>query len=238
MKKRLFISISLLCLYALFTISLLFIDRAVIGPNGSMVGYATLNNWFHNLTGVNWLLYDLTDYGGIPPIIMGIGFGILGFIELAKRKSFIKVDFELIMLGILYLITFVIYLLFEFMVINYRPVFINGFLEASYPSSTTFLSITFMLSSIIPIKKYIKNVTLERILIFIAHAYMTFLVVGRVLSGVHWLTDIIGSLLLGFSLVKLYNYFVAKHNQSIILEKQIINHYIVISFKLLLLLLK
>ena len=220
MKKKLIISISLLCLYVLFTISLLFIDRAAIGPNDSVVGYATLNNWFHNLTGVNWLLYDLTDYGGIPPIIMGIGFGILGFIELVKRKSIIKVDFELIMLGILYLVTFVIYLLFEFMVINYRPVLINGFLEASYPSSTTFLSITFMLSSLIPIKKYIKNVNLERIFVFIAYAYMTFLVVGRVLSGVHWLTDIIGSLLLGFSLIELYNYFVTKHNKSIILKNK------------------
>lgn len=210
MKKKLLISVSFITLYVLFTISLLYVDRKAIGPNNSIVGYSTINNWFHNFTGVNWLLYDITDWGGIPPIILGMIFGVVGLVEWIKRKSIKKVDNFLFVLGGLYIVTFIIYLLFEFMVINRRPVLINGYLEASYPSSTTFASIIFMASSIIPIRFYIKNHKLRKILIVIVWVYMLFLIIGRMISGVHWLTDIIGSVFLGTGLVLLYEYFVEK----------------------------
>jgi len=144
-----------LLLYIIFTISLKFVDVKPIGPNDSLVGYSLINGWFHKLTGVNMLLYNITDYGGIPPIIMGMLFGIMGLIQLVKRKSFKRVDRELIVLGCFYIIVFLVYLTFEFVVINRRPVLINGRLEVSYPSSTTFLSITFMLSAIPLVNKYI-----------------------------------------------------------------------------------
>ena len=208
MKKYLFLSIGFIVLYVVFTITLLFIDRQQVGPNAGIVGYASINAWFHNLTGVNMLLYDITDYGGIPPIIMGIGFGVLGLVEWIKRRSIRKVDNVLLILGAFYIVVFLVYILFEFMVINRRPILINGFHEASYPSSTTFLSITFMLSAIIPIKKYTKKKSLKNVLIAFVYAYMLFLVIGRLISGVHWLTDIIGSIIIGLGLVFLYNFFI------------------------------
>ena len=155
-------------------------------------------------------MYTITDYGGIIPILLGLFFGGVGFIQLISRKNIKKVDFELIILGLFYIIVFLIYLLFEYVVINRRPVIIDGYLEASYPSSTTFLSITFLLSAIIPIKRYIKNKKVQMILIIISYLYMSFLVVGRIVSGVHWLTDIIGSKLIGFRLVNLYKYIIIR----------------------------
>ena len=208
MKKYLFLSIGFIVLYVVFTITLLFIDRQQAGPNAGIVGYASINAWFHNLTGVNMLLYDITDYGGIPPIIMGIVFGVLGLVEWIKRRSIRKVDNVLLILGAFYIVVFLVYILFEFMVINRRPILINGFHEVSYPSSTTFLSITFMLSAIIPIKKYTKKKSLKNVLIAFVYAYMLFLVIGRLISGVHWLTDIIGSIIIGLGLVFLYNFFI------------------------------
>ncbi len=218
MKRKLYLGIVFLLLFIIWTITLLFVDRKEIGPNNGAIGYATMNDWFHNLTGVNWLLYNLTDFGGIPPIILGIVFGVLGLIQWIKRKSIKRVDRELIILGIFYIVVFAVYLLFEIMVINRRPVLINEYLEASYPSSTTFLSITFMLSMVYPIKKYVTNNCLKRILIILAYLYMGFLIIGRAMSGVHWLSDIIGSMFIGFGLIWIYEYIMEINENKMIIK--------------------
>lgn len=210
MRKKLFLGVGFISLFILWTIILLFVDRQPIGPNNSVVGFATINKWFHELTGVNWDLYNITDWGAIIPISLCGLFGILGLIQWFKRKKVSKVDKELIILGVFYLAVFLLYLLFEFMVINKRPVLIDGYLETSYPSSTTFLSITFMLSAIIPIKKYLANSKVKVILIVAVYAYMLFLLIGRLLSGVHWFTDVIGSIFIGIGLLNIYQYFVCK----------------------------
>lgn len=206
MKKKLIFGITLLGVFIIWTIGLLIIDRQAIGPNNSVVGYSTMNKWFFNLTGVNWILYNITDWGGIPPIFLGITFAVIGIIQLIKRKNILKVDIEILILGIFYIIVFLIYIIFDFVVINRRPVLINGYSEASYPSSTTFLSITFMLSTITMIKKYILNKKIELTLILVAYLYMLFLVIGRMLSGVHWLSDILGSVFIGVSLVMFFEF--------------------------------
>jgi len=201
MKRKLIISISLILTYVIFTICLLYVDRMPVGPNNSVVGFSTINKWFHDLTGVNWVLYNITDWGGIPPVALGLFFAIVGLIQLIKRKSLFKVDKNILILGGFYILVFVIYLLFEFMVINRRPVLINGILEASYPSTTTFVSITFLASAFYPIGKYIKSNKYKLLLNVIVWIYMLFLIIGRCVSGVHWLTDIIGSIILGTGLV-------------------------------------
>ena len=113
MRKKLYLGLTLVIIFIIFTSTLLFVDRRGVGPNSSIVGYATINLWFHNLTGVNWVMYTITDYGGIIPILLGLFFGGVGFIQLISRKNIKKVDFELIILGLFYIIVFLIYLLFE-----------------------------------------------------------------------------------------------------------------------------
>lgn len=208
MKKNIYLTCGLLfiILFIIFTISLKFVDVKPIGPNYSFVGYSSINKTFHSFTNTNMVIYHITDYGGIPPIIMGMLFGILGLIQLIKRRSILKVDRELLILGLFYVVIFLIYLSFELYVINRRPILINGYLEASYPSSTTFLSITFMLSAIPIFDKFIKNKKLLFIIKIVLIVYMLFLVIGRLFSGVHWLTDIMGSILISTGLLFIYNY--------------------------------
>jgi undecaprenyl-diphosphatase len=155
-------------------------------------------------------IYTITDWLGLIPIFVCITFGIIGLIQLIKRKHLFKVDFDILILGIYYLTVIFCYLFFEMNPINYRPILIDGYLEASYPSSTTLLVLGVMPSAIDRIHYRIKNVYIKRILIVTAIAFSSFMVLGRLISGVHWITDIIGAFLFSSSLFCLYKSIVNK----------------------------
>ena len=138
-KKSFIASICLLTAFMLWTTAICFVDVRAIGPQGSSVGFACINSFVHNLTGVHFGLYNITDWFGLVPIFVCMGFGVFGFVQWIKRKSICKVDYDILVLGGFYIVTIVAYLCFESVVINYRPVLINGYLEVSYPSSTTLL---------------------------------------------------------------------------------------------------
>ena len=138
-KKYLYISIFSLAAFVLWTLLLCFVDVRAIGPEGSSVGFSALNGFIHEKIGVNMYLYNITDWLGLVPIGVALGFAILGLIQLIKRKSLLRVDRSILALGVFYIIVVAVYLFFEIVVINYRPVLIEGCLEASYPSSTTML---------------------------------------------------------------------------------------------------
>ena len=129
----------MLATFALWTVLVCIVDVQAIGPRGSEVGFATLNDWVHGLTGVNMTLYTVTDWLGLVPIAVAFGFGIFGLVQWIRRKSLRAVDRSILALGGFYVAVMAVYLLFETVVINYRPVLIDGYLEASYPSSTTML---------------------------------------------------------------------------------------------------
>ena len=203
-RKFIYISITLGLAFILWTLLIKFVDVKAIGPNTSSIGFATLNRLFHNLTGVNLTLYTITDWLGLVPIFICFGFAILGLIEWIKQKSILKVDLNLLLLGGFYFIVFAIYLLFEIFVVNYRPILINGYLEASYPSSTTLLVMCVIPTAIMQFKVRIKNRVLRKCVVFTLFLFIAFMVIGRLISGVHWLSDIIGGALLSGSLVTMY----------------------------------
>ena len=196
----------------LWTISLGTFDVQEIGPNNTEVGLGSVNGFVHNLTGVNMTLYNITDWLGLVPVAFGFGFAVLGLVQWIKRKSFVKVDFSLLVLGGFYIVLLGVYLLFEEIVINYRPVLIEGFLEVSYPSSTTLLVMTVMPTALTQMKNRIKNKNIRAGVCILIAAFTVFMVVGRLLCGVHWLTDIIGGALLSAGLVKLYGAVVGKEH--------------------------
>jgi len=204
-KKCFFVGISFLFAFILWTILVSIIDVKAIGPLNSKVGFATLNNFIHKLVGVNFSLYVITDWLGIIPIIIAFGFAIFGLIQLIKRKSLLNVDFDIIILGLFYLIIIIIYIFFEIVIINYRPTLINGYLEASYPSSTTLLVTTLLPTSILQFSHRIKNKSIKRTIVCIITLFTIFMVIGRIISGVHWITDIIGGLFISTGLVLVYN---------------------------------
>ena len=176
------------------------VDVQPIGANGTSVGFATVNGWFHNLTGVHMKMYHITDWLGLVPIAVCMFFAALGFSQLIKRKSLFKVDYDMIILGIYYVIVILSYLIFEMIPINYRPILIDGFLEASYPSSTTLLVLGVMPTLSEQLNRRHKKVFVNVFTI----CFSTFMVLGRLISGVHWLTDIIGSILLSTGIFCIY----------------------------------
>ena len=205
-NKNLILSIVFFSLFVVFMILVAVVDRQAIGPNNSIVGFATLNKWFANLVGVHMFLYTITDWASILPTATALVFAVIGAIQLIKRKKLTKVDSSILILAGFYFVDLIIYLFFNKVVINYRPVLIDGLLEPSFPSSTTLLSLTFMMFSIYQTDRLIKNKP-ARILVKVASiALMLFLVVGRVIAGVHWITDIIASLFLSLGLIFLYYY--------------------------------
>ena len=197
----------MLSAFVLWTLLVLFVDVRAIGPEGSSVGFAALNGFVHELTGVNWLLYTVTDWLGLVPIALALGFAILGLAQLIKRKSLWKVDYNILSLGVFYIVVVAAYVFFEVLVINYRPTLIDGYLEASYPSSTTMLVTCIMPTAAMQLKMRIKNIIIRRCAIIAIIAFTAFMVIGRLLSGVHWITDIIGGMLLSAGLVTVYDAF-------------------------------
>ncbi len=194
----------LLLVFAVWTLLIQKIDVQAVGVNSTAVGFATINTWFHSLTGVNMTLYNITDWLGLVPVFLCMGFGVFGLVQLIKRKSLFKVDRDIILLGIYYVIVIFGYLIFEMVPINYRPILINGFMEASYPSSTTLLVLGVMPTAVFQINLRVKSVKCKRIINIIIILFSAFMVMGRLFSGVHWITDIVGSVFLSAGLYYCY----------------------------------
>ena len=203
-RKSFIVSICLLTAFVLWTVAISFVNVRAIGPQGSSVGFAGINGYVHNLTGVHFSLYNITDWLGLVPIFVCMGFGVLGLMQWIKRKSICKVDHDILVLGGFYIVTIAAYLFFESVVINYRPVLINGYLEASYPSSTTLLVMCVMPTAVMQFNSRIRNKLLRNIVAATLVAFIAFMVIGRLLSGAHWLTDIVGGALLSTGLVLMY----------------------------------
>ena len=204
-NSRLFwVGVGLLAVFVLWTVLIRFVDVEAIGPRQSSVGFATLNGYIHNLTGVNMSLYIITDWLGLVPIGVAFGFAVLGIVQCIKRKSLLKVDRSILTLGGFYIVVMAVYILFEIVVINYRPTLIDGYLEASYPSSTTILVMCVMPTATMQLRTRIKNDLFRRCVMLTITVFITFMVIGRLVSGVHWITDIIGGALLSTAIVLMY----------------------------------
>ena len=203
-KKKFLIGAGFLAAFVLWTVLVSLVDIRPIGPNGSRVGFAALNGFVQDLTGVNLFLYTVTDWLGLVPIAVAFGFAILGLAQWIKRKSLLKVDGSLLVLGGFYIAVIASYIFFETVVINYRPTLIDGYLEASYPSSTTMLVMCVMPTAMLQLRPRIKNDVFRRCVLILIALFTAFMVIGRLLSGVHWLTDIIGGALLSAGLVIIY----------------------------------
>lgn len=185
-----------MALFAVWTVLVKTVDVQPVGPLGTEVGFASWNSWFHELTGVHMQLYALTDWLGLVPVLICMMFGCLGIFQLFRRKDLRKVDVDILLLGIYYGIVILCYLLFEMVPVNFRPVLIEGRLEASYPSSTTLLVLSVMPTLAEQGSRRLKGVGRKKILFAASALFSLFMVMGRLFSGVHWLTDIVGSVFL------------------------------------------
>ena len=197
-------AMGLLAVFLLWTSAVRFVDVQAIGPQGTSVGFATLNGFMHQLTGVHMTLYTVTDWLGLVPFGFVLGFGCLGLMQWIQRKQLRMVDWDILVLGGFYLAVLAAYAIFEVILVNYRPVLIEGCPEVSYPSSTTMLVLCVIPTAIMQLNARLHHKVLKQSLTWALSAFLVFMVIGRLLSGVHWLTDIIGGALLSGGLVQLY----------------------------------
>ena len=206
MKKKVLSGLFLL-LFIVLMVLLKYVDVKAIGPNGSLVGFSSINESFHNLTGINYLWYEITDALGILAILICVVFGFIGFLQLVKRKKLLSVDLEIIALGVLFIITICLYVLFNIVTINNRPIIMQGDIEpeASFPSSHTMLAVVVFGSVSMIISKYIKDKSISKIIKIVLNVLIAVAIVGRLLSGVHWFTDIIAAIFMSIALLLAYN---------------------------------
>lgn len=203
-KKNVIISICLLFIAVIYTVLVKKIDLGSIGPEASVVGFSKINSYFHNLIGVNMNLYKVTEVLGLIPICICLIYGLIGLIELIKRKSILKIDREILLLGCFYVVVILLYVFFEKFIINYRPTLIDGVLEASYPSSHTVLALCVCISSIMVNNKLFKDLKITKYVNVISIIIAILIVFGRLFSGVHWFSDIIGGILFSIALLKCF----------------------------------
>ena len=202
--KNLYRAVFLLTAFAVWTIMVQTFDVQLMGPSGSSVGFASINQLVRDQVGVCMPLYVITDWLGLVPIAFAAGFALLGVKQWMQRKSLFKVDFSILVLGGFYILVIALFFLFEITAINFRPILINDVLEASYPSSTTMLTLFVMPTACMQLTSHIKCKMVRYCITFGISLFVVFMVVGRLVSGVHWFTDIIGGILLSSGLVMLY----------------------------------
>lgn len=203
-RKKMLIAVGMFIAFLLWTIGVCLINVQPIGPEETTVGFAAVNQYIHHFTGVHMALYVITDWLGLVPICFAIGFGILGLCQWIGLRKIGNVDFSVWILGGFYIVVVASYLIFENIIINYRPILIDGNLEVSYPSSTTLLVICVMYTAMLQLQDRIQNKVLNRCTSYIIKVFIAFMVIGRFVSGVHWFSDIIGGILLSISLIQTY----------------------------------
>lgn len=207
MKKSFVLCAVCAVLFVFLLCSLFFIDVAPVGADTSRVGYATVNTQVHRLVGVHMAWYHATEILGWIAIAVAVGFAALGLVQWIRRKKLCMVDRELFALGGLYLAVAVLYVLFEKVAVNVRPILMPGaeVAEASFPSTHTLLALTIFGSALLLLPEYVKKGVLRDILFAVGLSLLVVTVVGRFLSGVHWLTDIVGGLLLAGALLAAFS---------------------------------
>ena len=203
-KKNLLIGSIFLAMFAVWTALIQSVDVQPLGQNGTSIGFATFNCWFHHFTGVNMAIYTITDWMGLVPVVVCLIFAGVGLVQLIKKRSLFKVDPDIIILGIYYIVVILAYIFFEMIPINYRPILINGVMEASYPSSTTLLVLCVMPTLIEQTQRRLSSIAVKKVITIVTIAFSAFMVIGRLISGVHWLTDIVGGVLLSIGLFSIY----------------------------------
>ena len=205
-KTNMILTALLFVVFIVFTLLVKTVDVAAIGPEGSKVGFSSLNGFIHNALGVHEFWYTLTKLFGVVAILIAAFFGVIGAMQLIKGKSLKAVEWDIYALGITYVATIAFYALFEKLIINYRPVIKDAEegLEASYPSSHTMLIIVVLGTAIVEIAARIKDEKIARIVKIVLTVIIAVTVIGRLICGVHWFTDIIGGMILGAALISLY----------------------------------
>jgi undecaprenyl-diphosphatase len=195
----------LIVAFILFTMGVSGIDVQSIGPEGSRIGFATLNGALMNNLSYNHAFYMVSEILGYAALLLAAAFGCLGLYQLIKRRSLLKVDKSILVLGVFLVLVLLFYMLFNHLIVNYRPILMDGVLEPGYPSSHTMLAICVFYMCGQVLMDITKTPELAASIRRVLYALMALTVVTRFLSGVHWPSDIVGAVLLSAAICSMFN---------------------------------
>ena len=195
-------------LFSVLIILIKTVDVAKTGVGDTQIGLYHINSAVYSFFGggVNTVWYKLTQITGYLSIAAGAIFAFCGLLQAIKRKSVLKIDKEIYALIGLYFLTAAVYAFFEKVIINFRPVIMEGETapEASFPSSHTVLAVVLMGSIFLLIQKYVKQQTVVYVIKALCAAVAVITVIGRLIAGVHWFTDILGGVIISVCLLSLF----------------------------------
>lgn len=201
-KKHLIAAAVFAAAFIVFTALVATVNVDYAGKYGVKVGFAAFNGAIFDFIGESKSCYKLSEITGFIVIAIGLAFAVLGVYQLIKRKSFKKVDKHLYALAALYVVVAIVYVAFDKFPINYRPTMPDGGVnEPSYPSSHTLIALTVGGAAVSEVFTYFKSARCRAALTSVIVVVCGVTVIGRILAGVHWATDIIGGILLSASLV-------------------------------------
>ncbi len=199
-------------LFILLIIVLKTVDVAAVGPEDTSVGLSHINTAFHEAFPLNMTIYKLTECLGYLALLIVAAFAVLGLSQLIRSKSFAGVDKQIYMLAGVYVVLGILYVMFEKVVINYRPEILPDEIhpEASFPSSHTMLACVVFGTAYTMLGIYMKKSTARLVLQILLDILIFFTVFGRLICGVHWFSDIMGGMLISIVLVMIFNALVAE----------------------------
>ena len=218
-KRKLYVAGLFYILFLALIVLLYLVDRQPVGE-GTVIGLATVNAWFAMAAaGLNgsWgidgsmdlslELYKLTEYLGYFAILVLCVFALIGLMQLIRRRSLKKVDREILTMGGLFILTLALYVFFEKVVVNCRPIVLPDETgpSPSFPSSHTMMTIVILGSVYMVLKKYVKQPALCAALRVLCILLILVMVCCRFLSGCHWFTDILGGVLVSLALLALFS---------------------------------
>ncbi len=191
----------------IYTVLVCTVNKAPVGPEGTSVGFSSMNKAFADAIGFSSLWDKITDVMMIAAILAAVSFVVLGVMQLVKKKSVLKVDKAILALAAVYIVVVVLYVFFDKVPINYRPIIMPDETapEASFPSTHTLVICTILSTAIVAWDRVFSDKKMIcNILKIAAIAVMVIGVAGRIIAGVHWITDIIAGLLFSATLTAAY----------------------------------
>ena len=203
MKNKLILAALSLLLFLALIIVVRTVDVAAIGPADTSVGLSHVNQSVHDSLGESDTWYTISQYLGYASLLLAAGFALLGMVQLVRGKGLNAVDPSLFVLAGLYVAVAVLYVFFDKVAVNYRPVLEPGQTvpESSFPSTHTLMACVIYGSAVMVLPRFVKQGGLLRALQALCIVALVLTVAARLLSGVHWFTDILGGLLLSLSLL-------------------------------------
>lgn len=196
------------------TVMVAVVDVQPVGVEGTNIGFSSINTGFFNRFGESPTFYKISKIAGYLCFLTAGGFGCFFLLQLIQRKSLSKVDRNLTAMMMLFILTAALYLLFDkVLVINYRPVLRDKGLESSYPSTHVLIAWVVMVSAVDQWNVYIKNQKLLTAAVIFSFLVMMTVLITRMLSGVHWLTDIAGGILFGDMLIAWYRWVITRNRR-------------------------